>query len=55
MDEVDALCPSRDDTGVSGEVASRLVATLLGELDGVSGAADQVVRTFACVRTRVCG
>ena len=34
LDEVDALCPRRED-GSGGEVEKRVVATLLTEMDGV--------------------
>lgn len=34
IDEVDALCPRRED-GAGGEVEKRVVATLLTEMDGV--------------------
>jgi AAA family ATPase len=34
IDEVDALCPKRED-GVGSEVENRVVATLLTEMDGV--------------------
>ena len=39
IDEVDAVCPARDSTGVSGEVGSRVVATLLAAMDGASESA----------------
>ncbi|PVF98496.1 AAA-domain-containing protein [Serendipita vermifera] len=35
LDEVDAMCPRRDDGGDGGEVAKRVVATLLTILDGM--------------------
>ncbi|KAG8832218.1 AAA+-type ATPase [Serendipita sp. 399] len=36
LDEVDAICPRRDDGGEGGEVGKRVVATLLTILDGMN-------------------
>ncbi|KIM26415.1 hypothetical protein M408DRAFT_72773 [Serendipita vermifera MAFF 305830] len=38
LDEVDAMCPKRDDGGEGGEVAKRVVATLLTLMDGMDEA-----------------
>ena len=35
LDEVDAMCPKRDDGGEGGEVGKRVVATLLTLMDGM--------------------
>ncbi|CAG8617993.1 3966_t:CDS:2, partial [Acaulospora colombiana] len=40
LDEVDAMCPRRDDGGDGGEVAKRVVATLLTILDGMEAQED---------------
>lgn len=39
IDEVDALCPRREE-GAGGEVEKRVVATLLTEMDGIGGDGD---------------
>ncbi|KAI0299653.1 AAA-domain-containing protein [Multifurca ochricompacta] len=46
LDEVDAICPRREDDA-GGEVEKRVVATLLTEMDGVTGADDARVVVVA--------
>ncbi|KAG8696159.1 AAA+-type ATPase [Ceratobasidium sp. 395] len=38
LDEVDAMCPRREDSGGGGGVEARVVATLLTEMDGIDSA-----------------
>jgi len=40
LDEVDAMCPKRDDGGEGGDVGKRVVATLLTLMDGMGDEAD---------------
>jgi len=48
LDEVDAICPRREDSG-GGEVEKRVVATLLTEMDGVEG--DESARVVIVATT----
>ncbi|KAG8710146.1 AAA+-type ATPase [Ceratobasidium sp. 394] len=40
LDEVDAMCPRREDSGGGGGVEARVVATLLTEMDGIDSAGE---------------
>jgi AAA family ATPase len=42
LDEVDAMCPKRDDAGEGGEVGKRVVATLLTLMDGMDDDVESV-------------
>jgi AAA family ATPase len=41
IDEIDALCPKREDA--QSELEKRIVATILGELDGPGSQDDRIV------------
>jgi hypothetical protein len=51
LDEVDAMCPRRDDGGDGGEVAKRVVATLLTILDGMEAQEDSKGRVVVVATT----
>ena len=50
LDEVDALCPKRED-GPGGEVEKRVVATLLTLMDGMQGDSPEAGRVVVVATT----
>ena len=50
LDEVDALCPKRED-GSGGEVEKRVVATLLTLMDGVQDDSTDIARVVVVATT----
>jgi SpoVK/Ycf46/Vps4 family AAA+-type ATPase len=48
FDEIDAIASNREIEGAEGEVSSRILSTLLNEMDGVSSLHDSGVLVLAC-------
>ena len=51
LDEVDAICPKRDDGGDGNEVGKRVVATLLTIMDGMDDSTTQDARVVVVATT----